>query len=159
MSTPEISPAQPQEKRPPRKFWQMFIGAYSIFAGTVIGLLMVRGLMLPGNLRSSAWNIGGVFVFCLLSIYLIWIGSRAVRRGRGQIVPSPAIRWGRALGGVWLIFFSLYSRFNPGPNDLKANGVAEAFGMFMGTVLMAGGGIILLVSSFRVWLRELRRRS
>jgi Ca2+/Na+ antiporter len=150
MSTSELQPSP--GSRSPLRLLQIVLGIISIFAGVLLGLLMVRGLILPGNLARDAWNISGVFVFCLLAVFLVWIGTRAVRRGRGRTVPKPTIRWGSMLGGVWLIFFSLHSHFHPGSNAYKAESVAESFGMLMGTLLMTAGGIMLIVSSLKaVW--------
>ena len=147
MNTSEMQPAQDsQNERPPRILWQIILGIVSIFAGTLLGLLMVRGLLVSGSLKHDAWTIGGVFVFCLLAAFLIWIGTRAVRRGRGQIVPAPTLRWGRLLGGVWLIFFALKTHFAPDVN-LQADKAGEAFGMGMATILMTAAGIMLIANS------------
>jgi len=136
-----------QNSKPASRLAKIVLGILSIFLGTAIGLLMVRGLFVSGSLKRDAWNIGGVFVFCLLATFLVWIGTRAVRRGRGQIVPAPTIKWGRMLGGVWLIFFSLHSHFHPDANALKANGPSEAFGMGVATILMMAAGIMLIANA------------
>ena len=136
-----------QNSRPALKLAQIVLGTLSIFLGTAIGLLMVRGLLVSNSLRRDAWTIGGVFVFCLLAAFLVWIGTRAVRRGRGQMVPAPTLRWGRILGGVWLIFFALKSHFIPDVGSLKADNAGEAFGMAMGTILMTAAGIMLIANS------------
>ena len=135
-----------ENSKPASRLAQIVLGILSIFLGTAIGLLMVRGLFVSGSLKRDAWNIGGVFVFCLLATFLVWIGTRAVRRGRGQIVPAPTIKWGRMLGGVWLIFFAMHSHFHPSPNELKAE-AAEAVGMAIGTILMTAAGVMLIANS------------
>jgi hypothetical protein len=144
--------------RPAARLGHVSLGIVSIFAGTMIGLLMVRGLLVPGSLKRDGWNIGGVFVFCLLATFLVWIGTRAVRRGRGQSVPKPTVSWGRTLGGVWLIFFALKSHFDPAPNSLKADNPGEAFGMLMATILMTVGGIMLIVSSLKALRSKLSQQ-
>jgi hypothetical protein len=115
----EVPESAVQNPRSASKLAQIVVGTLSIVAGTTLGLLMVRGLLVSGSLKRDAWNIGGVSVFCLLAAFLVWIGTRAVRRGRGQIVPAPTLRWGRMLGGVWLIFFAMKSHFAPDVNSLK----------------------------------------
>lgn len=154
MSSPELFPEQ--NPRAAAKPGQVMLGTASIFLGSVLGLLMIRGLFLSANWAGnrSVWNIGGVFVFSLLSAFLIWIGSRAVRRGRGQIVPPPILKWGRVLGGVWLVFFALKSHFAPDPNAYQADNSSQAFGMFMATVLMLAAGIFLIVSSLKPLWRD-----
>jgi hypothetical protein len=149
MSSPESFPQQ--NPRAAGKPWQVIVGTATIFLGSVLGLLMVRGLLLSANWaeKRSGWNIGGVFVFSLLAAFLIWIGSRAVRRGRGQIVPQPMVKWGRALGGVWLVFFAFKSHFAPDPNAYQADNTGQAFGMFMATVFMLAAGVFLIVTSLK----------
>ena len=143
-----------QNSRPALKLAQIILGILSIFLGTAIGLLMVRGLLVSGSLKRDAWNIGGVFVFCLLAVFLVWIGTRAVRRGRGQIVPAPTVRWGRMLGGVWLIFFALHSHFHPEANAFKADNAGEAFGMGVATILMMAAGIMLIANSLKSFMSK-----
>ncbi len=137
--------SSPENSSPALKLAQNVLGTLSIFLGLSIGLLMVRGLFVSGGLTRDAWNIGGVFVFCLLAAFLVWIGARAVRRGRGQIVPAPTIKWGRMLGGVWLIFFAMHSHFHPDANPLKA----DSFGMGVATILMTAAGIMLIANSLK----------
>ncbi len=153
MSSPEFKPAQ--NSNAAAKSGQIILGVASIFLGAVLGLLMVRALLLSANWAGkNVWNIGGMFVFSLLAAFLIWIGSRAVRRGRGQLVPPTTIKWGRILGGIWLVFFASKSHFAPDANSLKANNPGEAFGMGMATVLMTAAGIFLVAHSFKPLLRN-----
>jgi hypothetical protein len=139
-----------QNSSPALKLAQIVLGILSIFLGIAIGLLMVRGLFVSGGLTRDAWNIGGVFVFCLLAAFLVWIGTRAIRRGRGQIVPAPTIKWGRMLGGVWLIFFAMHSHFHPDANPLKA----DSFGMGVATILMTAAGTMLIANSTKPMWRK-----
>jgi hypothetical protein len=145
MSSPEFMPAQN-----PAKPGQIILGIASIFLGSVLGLLMVRALLLSANWAAkNAWNIGGIFVFCLLAAFLIWIGSRAVRRGRGQLVPATTIKWGRVLAGVWLVFFSFKSHFAPDANVYQADNPSQAFGMLAATIFMLAAGIFLIAHSLK----------
>lgn len=132
---------------------QMILGIAGVFLGVLLGLLMVRGLLLS-NIKPDAWNISGVFVFCLLAAFLIWIGVRAVRRGKGQFVPKATIRWGWMLAGIWLIFFSLHSHFYPGPNSYKPADAGEAIGMLILTIFMAVVGGVLIIVSILPLLRK-----
>jgi hypothetical protein len=150
----EVPESAVQNPRSASKLAQIVVGTLSIVAGTTLGLLMVRGLLVSGSLKRDAWNIGGVFVFCLLAAFLVWIGTRAVRRGRGQIVPAPTLRWGRMLGGVWLIFFAMKSHFAPDVNSLKADNAGEAFGMGMATILMTAAGIMLIANATKPLWRK-----
>ncbi len=150
----EVPESAAQNSKSASRLAQIVLGILSILTGTVLGLLMVRGLLVSGSLKRDAWNIGGVFVFCLLAAFLVWIGTRAVRRGRGQIVPAPTVKWGRMLGGVWLIFFALHSHFHPDANALKANNPGESFGMGVATILMMAAGIMLIANSLKVFMSK-----
>ena len=150
----EVPESAAQNSKSASRQAQIVLGILSILTGTVLGLLMVRGLLVSGSLKRDAWNIGGVFVFCLLAAFLVWIGTRAVRRGRGQIVPAPTVKWGRMLGGVWLIFFALHSHFHPDANALKADNLGESIGMGVATILMMAAGIMLIANSLKVFMSK-----
>ena len=153
MSNPESIPAQ--NPKAGAKPGQIILGVASIFLGAVLGLLMVRALLLSANWAvKSVWNIGGMFVFCLLAAFLIWIGSRAVRRGRGQLVPATTIKWGRVLGGIWLVFFAFKSHFVPEANAYQADNASQAFGMLAATIFMLAAGIFLIAHSLKPLLRS-----
>jgi hypothetical protein len=152
MSSPEFMPEQnPSAAAKPG---QIILGIASIFLGSVLGLLMVRALLLSANWAvKNVWNMGGIFVFCLLAAFLIWIGSRAVRRGRGQFVPATTIKWGRVLAGVWLLFFSFKSHFAPDANAYQADNSSQAFGMLAASIFMLAAGIFLIAHSLKPLLR------
>jgi hypothetical protein len=95
-----------------------------------------------------------MFVFSLLAAFLIWIGSRAVRRGRGQLVPATRIKWGRVLAGIWLVFFSFKSHFAPDANAYQADNASQAFGMLAATIFMLAAGIFLIAHSLKPLLRS-----
>jgi hypothetical protein len=153
MSSPEFMPAQ--NPRAAAKPGQIILGIASIFLGSVLGLLMIRALLLSANWAvKSVWNIGGIFVFCLLAAFLIWIGSRAVRRGRGQFVPATTIKWGRVLAGIWLVFFASKSHFAPDANAYQADNSSQAFGMLAASIFMLAAGIFLIAHSLKPLLRS-----
>lgn len=151
MSTTDLPPSLSNKSS--MRLLQIVLGIVSIFAGTLIGLLMFRGLLFTGNLKSTPWNIAGVFVFCLLGVYLIWIGSRAVRRGRGLVVAAPTIRWGRMLGGIWLVFFSVRAYVERDP-AFAASNRGDTHSMLMVTLLMITAGIALIVVSLKPLLHK-----
>lgn len=153
MSSPESIPAQ--NPKAAAKPGQIILGTASIFLGAVLALLMVRALLLSANWAGkSVWNIGGMFVFSLLAAFLIWIGSRAVRRGRGQLVPATTVKWGRVLGGIWLVFFASKSHFAPDANAYQANNSSQAFGMLAASIFMLAAGIFLIAHSLKPLLRS-----
>jgi hypothetical protein len=89
-----------------------------------------------------------------LAAFLIWIGSRAVRRGRGQLVPATTIKWGRVLAGIWLVFFASKSHFAPDANAYQADNSSQAFGMLAASIFMLAAGIFLIAHSLKPLLRS-----
>jgi hypothetical protein len=134
-----------------RKPLHLLFGIVLVILGAALGLLVarasfqyIRARVLPGY-----WFAGGMVLYILLGAFCVWIGTNEFRRATGQIVRKPKFRWGRLLAGAYFVFFSLNSHFAPGPNSLKADNDAQAFGMLISTILTVAIGLVLMALAFK----------
>jgi hypothetical protein len=120
-------------------------------------LLMLGAWMATGTIRAiiyilrtqnfDSWFAGDTVVRIACSIFLIWVGARAVHHA-GQELPRTKIGWGRLLLGVVFIYIQIRDYFVPAPDALQPDNANQAFGMRAMRAVFWIAGVALIFAAF-----------
>jgi hypothetical protein len=132
-----------------RKPIELACGALAITGGALFAFVaehMVLDYIRCRPLFERSYSRGAiidVIPFAATSAFLLWLGVRCIRRGSGQQINVPKIRWGRVLSGMWIIFLSLKAYFSPPrhPSDAGEAGRASAM-LFLSCMFVVFGAAI-----------------
>jgi hypothetical protein len=128
---------------------QIVWGVISSATGAIIGILAVRSsyFVISGG-RPDSWWFMNIVLLLATAVFFMWLGNRSHARGTGELVSPPALRWGRLLLGLWLVF---NSRRPPSLNDprvLKPDNETQAVAMVVTSWVITGVGLLLVAMAF-----------
>ena len=124
----------------------LVLGSLAMALGIGLGLhLLARAL---GTKELSFWEVGDRLLELALVVYLIWIGTRSIKR-LGRALPRVKVGWGKLLAGCFIVYIELREHFVPSPDLLEADNAGEALGMMFAKIVLYIIGLALIVAAFR----------
>lgn len=123
----------------------LVLGSLALALGTGFGLhLLARTLETK---EFGFWDVGDRLLELALVVYLIWIGTRSMRR-LGRKLPRVKVGWGKLLAGCFIVYIEIREHFVPSPDLLKEDNAGEALGMMFAKVVLYIIGFALIVAAF-----------
>ncbi len=118
------------------------LGAVGVLAGCLVAVLVLRGIIFC--MITDIWTAIHYVLIAATAVFLVYVGMRGIRYGQSP-KPSPKLRWGRLLLGVWLIFLPARSHFQPATMLFPPSNEGEAEGMIAADLVVSIAGVVLIV--------------